>query len=47
MTLLPISAAKMGPNLFHQNRTVSRLMAIPRSDNRSSSLRSDSGYFTC
>jgi hypothetical protein len=27
-----ISAAKMGPNLFHQNRTVSWLMSIPRSD---------------
>src|ERR1019366_6416635 len=41
-----ISAAKMGPNLFHQNRTVSWLMSIPRSDSRSSTLRSDSGYFT-
>ena len=36
----------MGPNLFHQNRTVSWLMSIPRSDKRSSTLRSDSGYFT-
>src|SRR5450631_3845683 len=41
-----ISAAKMGPNLFHQNRTVSWLMSIPRSARRSSTLRSDSGYFT-
>src|ERR1039458_5764718 len=36
----------MGPNLFHQNRTVSWLMSIPRSHSRSSTLRSDSGYFT-
>jgi Flavodoxin-like fold len=44
--LFRISAAKMGPNLFHQNRTVSWLMSLPRSDKRSSTLRSDSGYFT-
>src|ERR1039458_3747468 len=36
----------MAPNRFHQNRTVSWLMSIPRSDRRSSTLRSDSGYFT-
>ena len=41
-----ISAAKMGPNLLHQNRTVSWLMSIPRSHSRSSTLRSDSGCFT-
>jgi len=44
--LFRISAAKMGPNLFHPNRTVSWLMSIPRSDSRSSTLRSDSGGFT-
>src|SRR5271156_4104396 len=41
-----ISAANIGPNRFHQNRTVSWLMSIPRSANRSSTLRSDSGYLT-
>ncbi len=41
-----ISAAKMGPNPFHQNRTVSWLMSIPRSHSRSSTLRGDSGCFT-
>src|SRR5271166_2418046 len=41
-----ISAANIGPNRFHQNRTVSWLMSIPRSARRSSTLRSDSGYFT-
>ena len=35
-----------GPNRFHQNRTVSWLMSIPRSVKRSSTLRSDSGYRT-
>jgi hypothetical protein len=34
-----ISAANIGPNRFHQNRTVSWLMSIPRSDRRSSKLR--------
>src|SRR5580704_264120 len=43
---LRISAANIGPNRFHQNRTVSWLMSIPRSANRSSTLRSDSGYRT-
>src|SRR3984957_15133869 len=38
---LRISAANIGPNRFHQNRTVSWLMSIPRSANRSSTLRSD------
>src|SRR5271169_4321580 len=41
-----ISAANLGPNRFHQNRTVSWLMSIPRSASRSSTLRSDSGYLT-
>jgi hypothetical protein len=41
-----ISAANIGPNRFHQNRTVSWLMSIPRSAKRSSTLRSDSGYRT-
>src|SRR5271155_551449 len=39
-----ISAANIGPNRFHQNRTVSWLMSIPRSASKSSTLRSDSGY---
>src|SRR4029077_19960706 len=41
-----ISAANIGPNRFHQNRTASWLMSIPRSAKRSSTLRSDSGYLT-
>jgi hypothetical protein len=41
-----ISAAKRGPNLFHQNRTVSWLMPMLRSHSRSSTLRSDSGRFS-
>src|SRR5271165_5875387 len=44
--LLRIWAANIGPNRFHQNRTVSWLMSIPRSASRSSTLRSDSGYLT-
>ena len=44
--LLQISAANIGPNRFHQNRTVSWLMSIPRSAKRSSTLRSDSEYLT-
>ena len=43
---LRILAANIGPNRFHQNRTVSWLMSIPRSANRSSTLRNDSGYRT-
>src|SRR5208337_4886981 len=43
--LLRVSAANIGPNRFHQNRTVSWLMSIPRSARRSST-RSDSGYLT-
>ena len=45
-SLLWISAANIGPNRFHQNRTVSWLMSIPRSAKRTSTLRSDSGYLT-
>src|SRR5450755_3432706 len=44
--LFRISAANIGPNRFHQNRTVSWLMSIPRSANTSSTFRSDSGYRT-
>ena len=44
--LFRISAANIGPNRFHQNRTVSWLMSIPRSASKSSTLRSDSGYLT-
>ena len=43
---LRISAANIGPNRFHQNRTVSWLMSIPRSASKSSTLRSDRGYRT-
>jgi len=43
---LRISAANIGPNRFHHLRTVSWQMSIPRSNNRSSTLRSDSGYRT-
>src|SRR6516162_8861927 len=43
---LRISAANMGPNRFHQKRTVSWLISIPRSAKRSSTLRSESGYLT-
>jgi hypothetical protein len=38
-----ISAANIGPNRFHQNRTVSWLISMPRSWRRSSTLRSESG----
>jgi hypothetical protein len=41
-----ISAANIGPNLFHQYRTVSWLMSMPRSCSRSSTLRSESGNRT-
>lgn len=43
---LLISAAKIGPNLFRQSRTVSCQMSMPRSPSRSSTFRSDSGCFT-
>ena len=39
--LLRISAANIGPNRFHQNRTVSWLTSMPRSASKSSTLRSD------
>lgn len=41
-----ISAANIGPKRFHQWRTVSWRMSMLRSANRSSTFRSDSGYFT-
>jgi len=41
-----ISAANIGPKRFHQKRTVSWQMSIPRSARRSSTLRSERGYFT-
>jgi hypothetical protein len=41
-----ISAANIGPNRFHQWRTVSWQISMPRSCSRSSTFRSDSGYFT-
>jgi hypothetical protein len=41
-----ISAANIGPKRFHQKRTVSWQRSIPRSGSRSSTFRSDSGYFT-
>lgn len=34
------------PNRFHQSRTVSWQMSMPRSASRSSTFRSDSGYRT-
>jgi type I restriction enzyme, R subunit len=37
-----ISAAKIVPNRFHQNRTVSCATSMPRSCSRSSTLRSES-----
>ena len=41
-----MSAANIGPNRFHHNRTVSWQMSIPRSNSRSSTFRSDSGKRT-
>lgn len=41
-----ISDANIGPNRSHQNRTVSWLMSIPRSCNRSSTFLSESGNRT-
>lgn len=41
-----ISAAKSGPNLCHQNRTVAWLISWPRSCSRSSTFRSESGNRT-
>ena len=41
-----MSPANSGPNLFHHSRTVSWLMSIPRSNSRSSTLRSDNGNRT-
>ncbi|SCX86704.1 hypothetical protein SAMN05660666_00092 [Novosphingobium aromaticivorans] len=41
-----MSAANIGPKLFHHTRTVSWQMSIPRSNSRSSTLRSDNGKRT-
>ncbi len=45
-----VSLADLGgeyrANRFHQNRTVSWLMSIPRSASKCSTLRNDSGYLT-
>ena len=41
-----ISAANIGPNRFHQNRTVSWQMSMPRSNSKSSTFLSDSGNRT-
>jgi hypothetical protein len=41
-----ISPANIGPNRVHHSRTVSWQMSMPRSNSRSSTLRSDSGYRT-
>src|ERR1700687_2852138 len=41
-----LMSSTIDPNRFHQNRTVSWLMSIPRSAKRSSTFRSDSGYRT-
>jgi hypothetical protein len=38
-----ISTANIGPNRFHQDRTVSWQMSIPRSNNKSSTWRNDNG----
>jgi hypothetical protein len=43
---LRISPANIGPNRFHQSRTVSWQMSMPRSNSRSSTFLSDSGYRT-
>ena len=43
---LRISAANIGPNLCHQNRTVSWLTSIPRSCSRSYTFLSYSGKRT-
>src|SRR5690606_26921632 len=41
-----MSAANIGPNRFHQKRTVSWQMSMPRSNNESSTFHSDSGKRT-
>ena len=46
MRRLRISAANIGPNLSHQNRTVSWPISTPRSCRRSSTLRGESGKRT-
>jgi hypothetical protein len=44
--LADLCGKKSGPNLFHQNRTVSWLISMPRSCKRSSTFRSESGNRT-
>ena len=39
----PLPAANIGPNRFHQYRTVSWQISTPRSNRRTSTCRSDSG----
>jgi hypothetical protein len=39
----PLPAANIGPNRFHQYRTVSWQISTPRSNGRSSTCRNDSG----
>jgi hypothetical protein len=46
MSAKVLNAANNGPKRFHQNRTVSWLISIPRSCRRSSTFRSDRGYRT-
>ncbi len=41
-----MSAANIGPNRFHQSRTVSWQISIPRSNRRSSTFRKLSGNLT-
>ena len=41
-----MSPANIGPNRFHHSLTVSWQMSIPRSNNRSSTFRNDSGKRT-
>jgi hypothetical protein len=36
----------MGPNLFHQKRTVSWQISVPRSNSRYSTFLNDGGYRT-
>jgi hypothetical protein len=43
---LPLSAANIGSNLFHQNQTVSWLMLMPRSCKSSSIFLSEIGNWT-
>ena len=44
--LTALRGANIGPNRFHQSRTASWQMSIPRSASMSSTFRRDSGNFT-